>query len=75
MTKRSLTVAGHRTSISLEQPFWDALAEMAAARKTSLAAVVAQIDRTRPEGTNLSAAVRIAALNWYRRKAATAPAA
>jgi predicted DNA-binding ribbon-helix-helix protein len=75
MTKRSLTVAGHRTSISLEQPFWDALAEMAAARKTSLAAVVAQIDRTRPEDTNLSAAVRIAALNWYRRKAATAPAA
>jgi predicted DNA-binding ribbon-helix-helix protein len=74
MTKRSLTVAGHRTSISIEEPFWDGLTEMASARKTSLAAVVAQIDRTRPEGTNLSAAVRIAVLAWYRRKAATPPA-
>jgi predicted DNA-binding ribbon-helix-helix protein len=74
MTKRSLTVAGHRTSISIEEPFWDGLAEMASARKTSLAAVVAQIDRTRPEGTNLSAAVRIAVLAWYRRKSATPPA-
>jgi predicted DNA-binding ribbon-helix-helix protein len=74
MTKRSLTVAGHRTSISIEEPFWDGLAEMAAARKASLAAVVAQIDRTRPEGTNLSAAVRIAVLAWYRRKAPTPPA-
>jgi predicted DNA-binding ribbon-helix-helix protein len=69
MTKRSLTVAGHRTSISIEQPFWDGLTEIAASRKSSLAAVVAQIDRTRPAGTNLSAAVRIAVLAWYRRKA------
>jgi predicted DNA-binding ribbon-helix-helix protein len=74
MNKRSLTIAGHRTSISLEEPFWDGLAEIAAARKSSVASVVAQIDRTRAEGTNLSAAVRIAVLAWYRRRAATAPA-
>lgn len=74
MAKRSLTVAGHRTSISLEEPFWEALAEMADARKSSVAAVVASIDRTRTEGTNLSAAVRVAVLAWYRRKAATPPA-
>jgi predicted DNA-binding ribbon-helix-helix protein len=73
MAKRSLTVAGHRTSISLEEPFWEALAEMADARKSSVAAVVASIDRTRAEGTNLSAAVRVAVLGWYRRKA-TPPA-
>jgi predicted DNA-binding ribbon-helix-helix protein len=74
MAKRSLTVAGHRTSISIEEPFWDGLAEMAAARKSSVAAVVASIDRSRAAGTNLSAAVRIAVLGWYRKKTATPPA-
>jgi len=69
MAKRSLTVAGHRTSISLEAPFWDGLAEIAAARRTSVAAVVASIDRGRVDGTNLSAAVRIAVLDWYRKRA------
>jgi predicted DNA-binding ribbon-helix-helix protein len=66
MTKRSLTIAGHRTSISLEEPFWDALAEIAAARRISVAALVAEIDRGRAAEANLSAAVRIAVLNWYR---------
>jgi predicted DNA-binding ribbon-helix-helix protein len=74
MAKRSLTVAGHRTSISLEEPFWAGLAEMAEARKSSVAAVVASIDRTRADGTNLSAAVRIAVLAWYRKRATTEPA-
>ena len=68
MTKRSLTVAGHRTSISLEDPFWDGLAEIAAARRSSVAAVVASIDRGRQAGTNLSAAVRVAVLDWYRKR-------
>ncbi len=74
MAKRSLTVAGHRTSISLEAPFWEALAEMAEARKSSVAAVVASIDRGRADGTNLSAAVRVAVLAWYLKKAVTPPA-
>lgn len=69
MAKRSLTVAGHRTSISLEAPFWDALTEIAAAKKMSVAALVASIDRTRADNMNLSAAARIAALDWYRRRA------
>jgi len=68
MTKRSLTVAGHRTSISLEDPFWDGLAEIAAARRSSVAAVVASIDRGRHANTNLSAAVRVTVLDWYRRR-------
>jgi predicted DNA-binding ribbon-helix-helix protein len=69
VSKRSLTVAGHRTSISLEDPFWDGLAEIAAAKKSSVAAVVASIDRTRRSGTNLSAAVRVTVLDWYRKRA------
>ncbi|HEY5080496.1 MAG TPA: ribbon-helix-helix domain-containing protein [Bauldia sp.] len=70
MSKRSLTVAGHRTSISLEDPFWEALAEIAAARRLSVAGVVAAIDRGRPDGHNLSATIRVAILDWYRKGAA-----
>jgi predicted DNA-binding ribbon-helix-helix protein len=66
MAKRSITIAGHRTSISMEEPFWQALGEIAAARGMSLAAVIAEIDRNRPDGTNLSSAVRVAILDWYR---------
>ncbi len=67
MSKRSITIAGHRTSISLEAPFWEALAEIAASQTTSVAALVVKIDRKRPDGTNLSAALRMFALDWYRR--------
>ena len=67
MSKRSLTIAGHRTSVSLEDPFWEALAEMAAAHKQSVAGVIAAIDQARPAERNLSAAVRIAVLEWYRK--------
>jgi predicted DNA-binding ribbon-helix-helix protein len=66
MSKRSLTVAGHRTSISLEDPFWQALTEIAAERKSSVARLVADIDRTRPNKENLSAAIRLFILDWYR---------
>lgn len=72
MTKRSVAIAGHRTSVSLEEPFWDALAEIAAARRISMAAQVAEIDQQRPSGVNLSAAIRIFVLGWYRRNAAPA---
>ena len=70
MAKRSLTVAGHRTSISLEDPFWEALAEIAAARRSSVAALVAAIDRGREGDASLSAAVRLFVLDWYRKAAA-----
>jgi predicted DNA-binding ribbon-helix-helix protein len=69
MSKRSISIAGHRTSISLEQPFWQALAEVAAARGTSIAAIVAEIDRNRADDINLSAAIRVFALGWYRDRA------
>ena len=72
MAKRSITIAGHRTSISMETDFWQALGEIAAVRGMSLAAVIAEIDRNRPDGTNLSSAVRLAILDWYRNRPATA---
>ena len=66
MAKRSITIAGHRTSVSLEASFWDALAEIAAADKISLAALVARIDRTRAPAMNLSAAIRVFVLDRNR---------
>ena len=70
MNKRSITIAGHRTSISLETPFWDALGEIAARQGTSVASLVADIDRDRPDDTNLSAALRVFALDYYRQQQA-----
>jgi predicted DNA-binding ribbon-helix-helix protein len=70
VTKRSITIAGHRTSISLEEPFWHALAEIAGEYRRSLAAVVGEIDRARPAGTNLSSAIRVYILDWSRRASA-----
>jgi predicted DNA-binding ribbon-helix-helix protein len=56
--KRSLTIAGHRTSLSLEAEFWEALRAEAARRKLSVAALVTEIDQSR--GTrNLSSAIRV----------------
>ena len=56
--KRSLTIAGHRTSLSLEPEFWQALQESARTDKKTIASIVAELDRTR--GTrNLSSAIRV----------------
>jgi predicted DNA-binding ribbon-helix-helix protein len=66
MAKRSITIAGHRTSISLEEPFWLALAEIAAVKRTSLAGLVVEIDRAREAEVNLSSAIRLFVLDWFR---------
>ena len=58
MKKRSITLKGHRTSISLEPQFWAALEHIAAARKTSLQKLVEAIDVNR-QNTNLSSALRV----------------
>ncbi|MDJ0948277.1 MAG: ribbon-helix-helix domain-containing protein [Alphaproteobacteria bacterium] len=55
--KRSVMVAGHRTSVSLEDAFWSALQEIAGQRGLSLNALVTEIDRTR--SSNLSSAIRV----------------
>ena len=56
--KRSLTIAGHRTSLSLEAEFWDALNAAAKSENKSLATLVGEIDSTRGS-RNLSSAVRV----------------
>lgn len=61
LKKRSLSIAGHRTSVSLEEAFWTALKALAARRGLSLAALVGEVDAARGEA-NLSSALRLAVL-------------
>lgn len=68
MEKRSFSITGHRTSIALEPQFWDGLEAMASERALSLAGLVREIDGNR-ETTNLSSAVRLAVLAYYRDQA------
>jgi predicted DNA-binding ribbon-helix-helix protein len=63
--KRSVVVAGHRTSVSLEQPFWDELARLAQARGLSLNALIGTIDKGR-DG-NLSSALRVFVLEAVKK--------
>jgi predicted DNA-binding ribbon-helix-helix protein len=63
IVKRSLKIAGHATSISLEEPFWRLLRHVAAEQGLGLAALVEAIDRER-QGANLSSAVRVHLLSW-----------
>jgi len=62
--KRSVVIAGHKTSVSLEPEFWDALKEIAASRGASVNQIVREIDRDH-EG-NLSSAIRLHVLRHYR---------
>lgn len=64
--KRSFSIRGHRTSISLETPFWDALRDAATREGLSLAALVARIDEERG-AASLSGAVRVWILAYARR--------
>jgi predicted DNA-binding ribbon-helix-helix protein len=64
--KRSVTIRGHRTSYSLEKPFFDDLQAIAAQRNTTLAGLVAEIDADRPREANLSSALRMFVLDWAK---------
>jgi predicted DNA-binding ribbon-helix-helix protein len=64
--KRSVSIRGHRTSFSLEQPFLDELAAIAGARGIAVAALVAEVDAARPRDTNLSSALRVHVLEWLK---------
>lgn len=63
--KRSLTIAGHATSISLEKPFWDAVRAIASERGLSLPELIAEIDAESREAS-LSSAIRVYVLRWFR---------
>jgi predicted DNA-binding ribbon-helix-helix protein len=70
VVKRSIVVAGHRTSISLEDAFWKALKTIARQRGDTLSGLVAAIDDGRQDGNvggNLSSAIRVFVLEHYRR--------
>lgn len=63
--KRSIVIAGHKTSVSLEEAFWRSLKEIARERSATLSEVVAAIDSNRRHG-NLSSAIRLFVLDHYR---------
>ena len=65
VAKRSIVVAGHKTSVSLEDAFWKALKEIAGKREITLSDLVASIDSQRHHG-NLSSAIRLFVLEFYR---------
>ncbi|NJM83924.1 MAG: ribbon-helix-helix domain-containing protein [Tabrizicola sp.] len=64
--KRSLTLHGHRTSVSLEEPFWDAFRCIAADRGVPLNQLAAEIDDTRSGDGGLASAIRVFVLAHYR---------
>ena len=66
--KRSVTISGHRTSVSLEAEFWQALTEIAAETKRPLAKLIDEIDKREGRGNNLSGALRVFVLAHYRKK-------
>jgi predicted DNA-binding ribbon-helix-helix protein len=65
VVKRSIVVAGHKTSVSLEDAFWRGLKEIASSRGLTLSELVAVIDSGRAQG-NLSSAIRLFVLDHYR---------
>ena len=65
IVKRSIVIAGHKTSVSLEDAFWISLKEIAKGRKMTLSDLVASIDIDRRHG-NLSSTIRLLVLDHYR---------
>lgn len=65
VVKRSIVIAGHKTSVSLEDEFWKCLKEIAGGRDMTLSDLVATIDTDRRQG-NLSSAIRLYVLDYYR---------
>ena len=61
--KHSVTIAGHRTSVTLEKPFWDSLKEIAEAQGQSVNALIEKIDQQ--QSGNLSSALRVFVLAHY----------
>jgi len=71
LRKRSIVVNGHKTSITLEDAFFGALKEISKHRRSTLAEIITEVHRTRGEG-NLSSALRVFVLDFYRSEAASA---
>lgn len=63
--KRSLTLKGHRTSVSLEDPFWRAFRSIAEAEGKAINVLAAEVDRARGIDMGLASAIRVFVLEWY----------
>ncbi|MEH2560598.1 ribbon-helix-helix domain-containing protein [Bradyrhizobium sp. AZCC 2289] len=74
VVKRSIVVAGHKTSVSLEEAFWNGMKEISNLRDMTLSELVGEIDRNREQG-NLSSALRLFVLDYFRSRATGTAAA
>ncbi len=64
--KRSLTLKGHRTSVSLEEPFWTAFRDIAESQGKPINQLAAEIDADRGIEMGLASAIRLYVLAWYK---------
>lgn len=67
--KRSVVVAGHKTSVSLEEAFWNGLKEISGLRDMTLSELIDEINGNRPQG-NLSSAIRLFVLDYFKSRVA-----
>jgi predicted DNA-binding ribbon-helix-helix protein len=74
VVKRSIVVAGHKTSVSLEEAFWNGMKEISGLRNITLSELVGEIDNNRQQG-NLSSAIRLFVLDYFRSRAQSPAAA
>lgn len=65
--KRSLTLKGHRTSVSLEEEFWEAFRDIAKTEGKAINALAAEIDAARGTDAGLASAIRVFILDYYRK--------
>ncbi len=68
LRKHSVSIRGHATSYTLEDPFFEILEEIAQQQQIAVAALVAEIDSKRDRSVNLSSALRLHVLNWLKSK-------
>ena len=69
IVKRSIVVAGHKTSVSLEEAFWNGMKEISGLRSMTLSELVREINNNRQQG-NLSSAIRLFVLDYFKNRAA-----
>lgn len=70
LRKHSVSIRGHATSYTLEDPFFELIEQIAATRKLSVAALIAEIDSGRDKSINLSSALRLHVLDWLKSRIA-----
>jgi predicted DNA-binding ribbon-helix-helix protein len=68
VVKRSIVVGGHKTSVSLEEAFWNGMKEISGQRSMTLSEMVGEIDNNRQQG-NLSSAIRLFVLDHFKSRA------